>query len=128
MAKPVVCIICGKEKPGIPVKEDRILRAMRWIKRNVTKNEKDNLLVVCREDWPKYDKARRKFTTRMALYVALGIVFVVVGCLIAFSLYTLAITLLVLLLFYLLSLLNYMPALDLGKKGHEERARGQRNK
>jgi hypothetical protein len=124
MAK-VVCIICGKEKKGIPVKSDRVLEAMRWFKRNVTRNEQHNTLVVCKEDWPAYNKARKKFTSRMALYVALGIVFVVFGNVLAFSINTLVATLLILVFFYLLSLLSYMPALDIKKDAKAKAGKGR---
>ena len=114
--KKIVCIICGKEKSGIPVKEDMVLDVIKWFKRNVTRNAQDNVLVVCKEDWLQYNKARKKFTSRMTLYIVLGVIFVIIGNVVAFSLYTLVTTLGVLLLFYLLSLLSYMPALDLDKK------------
>ena len=37
MRRKVVCIICGKEKDGIPVKIDSIIKAIRWIKTNITR-------------------------------------------------------------------------------------------
>ena len=116
-AKGFVCIICGKEKQGIRVKSDWVLESMRWFKRNITRNAKDNVLVVCKEDWPQYNKARKKFTGRRMLYVGLGIIFVILGLLTGPSLNTLALTLAILAFFYLLSLLSYMPALDLGNGG-----------
>ncbi len=128
MAKKVVCIVCGRERPGIPVKEDWVLNAMRWFKSNVTRNAQDNTLVVCKEDWPKYDKARRKFTTRRALYVALGVIFLIVGNIISFSFYTIIVTLAILLFFYLLSLLSYMPALYIKQEGEREKAQGKQKR
>lgn len=114
--RKTVCIMCGAERPGIPVKGDMVLDAIRWFKRNVTRNAKDNLLVVCKDDWPRYNKARKRFMTRRAIYVALGVLFVILVNAVAFTLSTFALTLLVLAFFYLLSLFNYIPALDLGKR------------
>ena len=115
-SKKVVCIICGKDKQGIPVKSDWVLESIRWFKKNVARNAKDNFLVVCREDWPQYDKARKKFTSRRTLYIGLGIIFMILGLLTGLSIKTFAFTLVILVFFYLLSLLSYMPALDLDRK------------
>lgn len=106
-----VCIVCGNERVGLPVRNDHVIHAIRWIKTNITKNEKNNVLVVCKECYPKYKKERSRFVSRMAIYVGLGIVFLIVGLVIA-SVGTLLFTLPVLALLYLLSLLNYMPDLD----------------
>ncbi len=124
MASKVVCIICGKEKPGIPIKEDKVLDMIRWFKKNVTKDAKDNRLVVCKEDWPVYKKARGKFTTRRNLYIALGVLFVIIGNLVSFNAYTLLLTLGVLALFFVFSLFNYMPDVEI--KGREGAARESR--
>ncbi len=126
-----VCIICGKKKRGIPIKEDWVIHAVRWFKANVTKNEKSNLLVVCRECYISYRKAREKFMTRLALYLALGIVFVVIGLLINTSFETFLITVSVLVVLYLLALVSYMPALEIpaGKgKGMPQKAAGKADK
>lgn len=111
-SRMTVCIICGKERVGIPVKNDYIIEAIRWIKTNITKNEKNNRLVVCKECYPKYKKERDRFISRFAIYVGLGVVFVITGSLIG-GFGALLYTLPVLLLLFLLSLLNYMPALDI---------------
>lgn len=113
MASKVVCIICGKEKPGIPVKEDWVLRAIRWFKTNVTRDAKENTLVVCKEDWTTYKKARKKFTTRRAIYIALGVLFVILGNIVSLSVATFLLTVGVLLLFYFLSLFNYTPDVEI---------------
>ncbi len=115
MAGKKVCIICGKEKAGILVREDHVIRAVRWIKKNITKNEKNNVLVVCRTCYPKYREQRKKFTTKRAVYVALGTLFFIFGNILALSVVTFLITLGVLLFFYLLALFSYMPALDIKK-------------
>jgi hypothetical protein len=119
MAAKTVCIMCGKERNGIRVREDHVIRAIRWIKRNVTRSERNNTLVVCRECYPKYKAQRSRFVTRRALYVGMGILFFVFGNLLEFSLSTLLITTAVLLFFYLLALFNYVPALDIGKAKKE---------
>jgi hypothetical protein len=113
----VVCIICGENKPGIRIKEDTVIRSIKWIKRNITKNEKNNTLVVCRGCYPKYSKERSKYTSRQVLYIALGILFAIFSLLLNPAPLTLLIAAMVLLFFYGLSLLNYSPALDVQKKG-----------
>ncbi|MCL5419808.1 MAG: hypothetical protein M1354_02920 [Candidatus Marsarchaeota archaeon] len=123
MRRKVVCIICGKEKDGIPVKIDSIIKAIRWIKTNITRNEKNNILVVCRDDYQAYAKARKKYTSRQALYLTLGVIFFIIGNVMALSLAGFAITVLVLAMFYGLSLLSYAPALELrssGRKGSKK--------
>jgi hypothetical protein len=109
-------MICGEEKNGIAIKNDRILEVMRWIKRNVTRNEKRNRIVVCKECYPKYIEARKKYTSRQVLYLAIGIIFVGIGLFIAQNLGTLLLGVVIVIFLYLLSLLSYIPELDV-KKG-----------
>ncbi|MCW6159724.1 MAG: hypothetical protein LVQ95_01385 [Candidatus Micrarchaeales archaeon] len=108
------CIMCGQKKAGLRVKEDNVISLMRWFKRNVTKNEKGYTLVVCKEDYPKYYKQRKRFESRRALYVALGAVFAVfmfaVGANKPLALLYGAI---IVAFFYLLSHLTYMPAVEM---------------
>ncbi len=110
------CIICGKQKNGIAIKDDRILDALRWFKKNVTRDEKGNKLVVCKEDYPAYRKRRDKYTSRQTLYVAIGVIFMILGLAASLSLSTLALGVLVIAVLYLLSLINYIPALDIKKE------------
>ena len=70
------CIVCGKEKKGIPVQDDVVLGFIRWFKRTVTKNEKGNLLVVCKEDYLAYKAARKRYEGRQKVYLVLGVLFV----------------------------------------------------
>ena len=112
----VVCIICGHEKPGIRIKEDNVIRSVKWIKRNVTRSEKNNTLVVCRECYPKYTKDRGKYTSRQVLYVALGIVFAIFTIVLNPAAVTVLMSIAVIALFYLLSLLNYVPELDIRRR------------
>jgi len=113
------CIICGKQTSGIPVRNDHVLDAMRMFKRNVTKNEQGNRLVVCKADYPAYKKKRDKYTSRQALYIAVGILFMIFGLLVSISLTSVFLSLLVIAVLYLISLINYTPALDIRKDGIE---------
>ncbi len=108
-----VCIICGKERNGIPVKEDDILAALRWFKKNVTRNEKGNRLVVCKECYPKYSKERKRYFTRRNLYIALGVILSIMIIGIAHSIFSVIWGVFVVLFMYLLSLVNYLPGLDI---------------
>mgnify|MGYP001626360183 FL=1 len=117
-----VCIICGKEKPGIEVKPDFVIESIRWIKRNITKNEKGNRLVVCRDCYPAYRKLRERFERREKIYLTLGILFALLSFLLSSNkLYGLGIGLLVIALLYLFSLLNYMPSLNIEAVHGQER-------
>jgi hypothetical protein len=107
--------MCGKQRVGIPIRDDRILESMRWIKRNVTKNEKGNMLVVCKEDYPAYKKRRDKYTSRQALYIAIGVIFMILGLVVSISVSTVLLSILIIAALYLLSLINYTPALRLKK-------------
>ncbi len=107
-----VCIICGKEKEGLEVQDDYVIKAIRWLKRNVTKNEKGNRLVVCRDCYPKYREMRKNYEKRLRQNIALGVIFLVL--LLIFSqnkLYAFLVGGGILLLLYLLTLLNYVPQL-----------------
>ncbi|MGC9037247.1 MAG: hypothetical protein ACP5IK_00840 [Candidatus Micrarchaeia archaeon] len=111
-----VCIICGQEKPGIEVKEDNVIRAIRWFKRNVTKNEQGNKLVVCKDCYVKYSALRSKYESRQKLYIALGILFVIFSTIVSTNkLVGLGIGIFIFLLLYLISFLSYIPALNLPK-------------
>lgn len=107
------CMICGKEKSGLDIQEDYVLHAMRWFKRNVTKNAKNYKIVVCKECLPQYKKLRAKFTRRRAIYTGLGIVFTATlflvsdGKSLGIVIYGLAMTVFL----YILSLAYYLPAL-----------------
>jgi hypothetical protein len=113
MVAKKACMICGKEKNGTEVKEDFMIKAMRWFKENVTRNAKGYRIVVCSECMPQYRKIRGKFTRRKLIYVALGIIFTIT--IVAFSggrypsaiAYGLGITVFL----YLLSLISYVPEL-----------------
>ena len=108
-------MICGKEKQGIRIKDDYVIGTLRWFKRNVTRNEQNNTIVVCKECYPKYSGVRKKYLSRQVTYLAIGVAFLVVGLLISPSLGTAGLCVFVLLFLYLLSMFNYVPSLDIKK-------------
>ena len=116
------CIICGKKKDGIKVADDHVLKTLRWFKTNVTKNVQNNTLVVCKTCYPQYSKQRKKYVSRRTAYVALGIIFLILSMIISSSawLTALSIGILIVLLLYGLSLINYMPGLQLKGTGKKD--------
>jgi hypothetical protein len=115
------CIICGKKKNGIKVTDDHVLKTLRWFKTNITKNVQNNTLVVCKTCYPQYSKQRKKYISRRTAYVALGIIFLILSVIISSGawLTALSIGIFIVILLYALSLINYMPGLQLkgaGKK------------
>ncbi|MDE1856607.1 MAG: hypothetical protein KGH98_00820 [Candidatus Micrarchaeota archaeon] len=72
------CIICGEKRNGLPVKEDFVIGAIRWFKRNVTRNERGYRLVVCKDCYKEYHKSRAVFERRQMAYIALGVIFTAV--------------------------------------------------
>lgn len=115
MAK-TYCIICGKEKGGIGVEDDHVLGAIRWFKSNVTKNEQGNRLVVCKDCYAQYKKGRRRYESRRALYMALGVIFLVTSVAMSPRATTAAVSLGVFALLYLFSLMSYVPKMGIKKQ------------
>lgn len=114
---PTYCIICGKSRTGLLVEEDYIINALRWFKRNVTKDEQKNKLVVCKEDYATYNKNRKRYLSRQALYLGIGVIFLLITIAISFSsgkFGGILFGLFCLLVLFLISLLNYTPALKIG--------------
>ncbi len=105
------CIICGKKKKGVAVTEDRVLQLLRWFKGNVTHDLKGNSLVVCDEDLEAYKKKRDHFNSRQKIYLALGVIFAILGLIASFSLKSITVSALVIVALYLISLINYTPGL-----------------
>lgn len=116
MERKSYCIVCGERRRGLPVKTDHVIDAIRWFKTNVTRNERNNVLVVCKACYPKYKDMRKRFVTRMYAYVGLGVLFAVLVLSRGFSALALVVGLLLIAALFLFSLLNYMPDLELGKK------------
>ena len=104
------CIICGEKRDGLEVRDDHIIRAVRWFKKNVTKNERNHRLVVCRECFPKYTKARDGYQRKEIIYTTLGAVFLALLVVVSsFSLPAFAAGIAITFFMYLLSQLSYMP-------------------
>ena len=117
--KESCCIICGERRDGIKVADDHVLRALRWFKTNVTRNVKNNELVVCKGCYPKYSKSRKRYTGRRAAYITLGALFLIFSIAVSVgSANALAIVagIIIMVLMYLLSLVSYTPALQFEKK------------
>ena len=110
------CIICGNKRNGIPIRNDYVLEVMRWFKRNVTKDEKGNRLVVCKECYPKYKKNMDRFNSRQAIYMVLAGLFFIFTILTAPILQAVSLSIMVFIALYLLSLLNYTPGLQITEK------------
>ncbi len=106
------CIYCGGEKDGIEVREDAVVAAMRWFNRRVLKKYRNYKLVVCKECYLDYKKARKRFMRKQVSYLAIGFLFA--ALLIAVSpdnAFTYVYGIVVITFMYLLSLVSYVPAL-----------------
>jgi len=109
------CIYCGQPKPGLPVREDNVIRCVRWFNRKMLRKYRNYRLVVCRACYPGYKKARSRYVKKQATYLIIGFLFA--GLLVAVSggsgfafIYGAAIVAFM----YALSLVSYVPALDVG--------------
>lgn len=118
------CVMCGKKKEGIAIKEDYVIDSIRWFNRTVLKQFRNNKLVVCQECYPKYKEQRKKFAGRQRLYIALGIIFVILGVFLDRTIGALLIGLVILGVLYLFSLLSYVPELSYKPKEKEAKAKG----
>lgn len=107
------CMMCGNERKGIPIQEDRVIGAVRWFKRNVTKDEKGNRLVVCKDCYAEYKKKRGAYESRQRLYLALGAAFFLISVVVSPHPATVLIASAVLAGVCLLSLLSYIPKIAL---------------
>ncbi|MCL4381256.1 hypothetical protein M1141_03225, partial [Candidatus Marsarchaeota archaeon] len=111
------CIICGEQKHGLPVQTDWVIESIRWFKKNITKNEKNYQLVVCKECYPKYKKMYSSYRNKQAFYIVLGAIFTALLFFASrYNIFSLISGLILLLFLYLLSLLSYMPALKMKLK------------
>jgi hypothetical protein len=104
---------CGERKDGLEIQEDYVIHALRWLKRNVTKDEKGYRIVVCKDDYQKYAKARKRFEGRQKLYLALGLIFAIAVILAGKNIIAVFYAVVVLIFIYLFSLLTYVPALSI---------------
>lgn len=108
------CIICGNERKGIAVENDAVLASVRWFKRNVTKSERGNRLVVCKDCYAAYKKERQRYDRRRTIYTALGILFFITSVAMFPKPGTVLVSLGVLALLYLFSLMSYVPRISPG--------------
>ena len=115
------CIVCGKQKSGLPIEEDNVIRTIRWLKRNVTKDEQKNELVVCRDDYEEYKKNRDRFTTRRAIYVAIGTLMLVLGLALSLRIQTFVLGVAIIIALYIMALLNYTPKLKISDKAPNQK-------
>ena len=93
-----------------------MLQFLRWFKGNVTHSLHGNELVVCSDDMEEYKKKRDRFTSRRNLYVALGVIFAVLGLIISININTIVLSALIIAALYLISLVNYTPGLVMDQK------------
>jgi hypothetical protein len=107
------CIMCGKEKNGIEIKIDNVIKTIRYIKKKIFHTERNNRLVVCEECYQTYAKNRKRFVSRQRLYIGLGVVFLIFSVFLAPNVGSFIIGLVILLLLYILSFLNYTPELSI---------------
>lgn len=118
------CIVCGIKRDGLPVKDDGVIKFIRWFKRNITKNEKGYDLVVCRDCYRRYEKSKSIYDRRRILYTSLGVIVAVLWIIIGGIRIETVITAIVFIaIMYLLSLVSYTPSLIIsshsraGKRG-----------
>jgi hypothetical protein len=113
LKRKMYCIVCEKEKKGIELQDDAVLGSLRWFKRNVTKNERGNRLVVCRDCYPSYKISRKKYEDRQRMYVVLGVLFGIVCMVVSPTLTSFLASMLILLLLLFLSILSYTPKISI---------------
>lgn len=111
------CIICGIKKNGLEIKDDYIINGIHWFKRNITKNERNYHLVVCRDCYKKYEKSKHSYDKRRVSYIALGIITAALWIFLSrLSLGGIIAGIFIITFMYLLSLLSYTPALKISTK------------
>ncbi len=130
--KKSYCLICGMEKAGIPIKEDRIVHAMRWLNKNLRRVDNSmNTIVICEACYPKYSKYHKKFKSRQAAYVGIGIVFLLLGIvemIFTKNIGAVVMGLVFIAILYAFSLLSYVPDLDIRGRMKEKIEKWKENK
>ncbi len=106
------CIVCGNEKKGIGIRNDRVIEGIRWIKTKITGAKSNNKLVVCRDCYKKYSASKKRFDSRKRLYLALGLIFAVLILIAKMTVISLAFAIFMVVLLYLFAFFNYVPDLD----------------
>ena len=115
MKQKSYCVVCGKEKNGLEVKTDNVIKTIRYIKLKLFHKVRNNRLVVCKECYDNYKKFRKRYVSRQRMYVGLGVLFLIFGMLLNPSVGALLAGLVIIAVLYLLSLLNYLPEIDPAK-------------
>jgi len=109
------CIICGEAKEGLPVEEDYIIATIRWINRSVFKKYRNHRLVVCKECYLKYSKQRERYVHKQITYIAIGVLFTLALFFVSYNPISLLYGIAVIVFMYALSLISYIPALNIKK-------------
>jgi len=113
-----ICLICKKEKRGVPIKDDIIIKSIRKIKRGLH-IEKGNQIVICNECAGEYLERRKSYekslTTSTIITIVLFVSFlflsILAGNLTIISLIkTIGLTIFVGILLIGINLLRYVPA------------------
>ena len=117
------CMICGSQKDGIDVRPDWVIGALKWLNTHTVKYKNPYRPVVCRDCFQKYRKARRSFERKRIAYLAIGVLFAaVLSAASRLSPYALLASAGVVAFMYLLSLVSYMPDIQLpGDDARRER-------
>lgn len=119
-------MLCGRERDGIEIREDNVIKAIRWLNRSILHKVRDNKIVICRDCYERYRKQRKRYVSRQRLYIILGLL-LDSSILIHPTISTFGLGVLLLLFLYLLSLLSYTPDLKVdaaatvstGKRGQK---------
>ncbi len=115
-----VCLICGEEKDGIPIKEDRIVQFIRKVKRRLNV-EKGYTIVVCNSCLKEYVKRRKQFEKYQLYSIILSVVLFVLFMILMLSsgrfsvlglVRSFVYSLLLGLFLFVISYLNYIPELE----------------
>ncbi len=107
------CIYCGSAKDGLAVREDAVIASIRWFNRRILGRYRNYRLVVCKDCYLNYRKARKKYVRKQASYLVVGLLFA--GLLVAVSpgnLFAYLFGFAIIAFMYLLSLVSYLPALE----------------
>jgi hypothetical protein len=118
------CIVCGKKKDGPEIKEDNVIRAIRWFNRNIRRTpEHHNRIVVCGECYEKYKKQRKKYLSRQRIYLVLGTLFAIFAVIVSVNkIAALLSGIGLVIVLFLFSLLSYMPDLKYDQGRGKEKA------
>ena len=128
--KAYYCMLCGKEKRGIEIEEDDVIRSIRWFKHDILKKPlSENKVVICNDCYDNYKKYFKKYKSRQRTYIILGVLFAVFGIIVAQNKVLAIITGIIIVgALYLLSFLSYMPELKINQKDKDTGKRKNQKK